>query len=511
MLVLCLLLVTACSSFEQREFAGSIDSDDGAGGGIGGTGIIGVVTDLDGIIVNGRPIDVTEGTSIREDGETVTIDDVRIGKVVQITAVGPPTRLSSRSIDIRHEVVGPITKVDWASGVVTVLDQAVTFARGAIVDLDPKVGDKVSISGFRLSNRTIVATRIESVASTLPAQLYGRYQVVDNAVQIDGVVVQGVAPSPDLLGREVFAQGLLADGEFTPTRFEVQPATPFDGMQRDLSIAGFLDAQTKTLSETSVANVTDDVGLITLANGRSESFGIFEGRLSSDLSVLNVERQLSAPGIFDAPDRVDSENEDAGDSNEGSDRPTLEERDDPENGADDSTGVDNGGVDDDGSAVSDADTGTDNANSDQGLVGGAGNLFDSSFGIFDRTVDAIFGSRGIFGRGIGSIINLDNDRNGSDRDDRDESKAGGAEESANTEDGSAGNAGDSDAGDGSNSKGAGNDGNGSDGGTADSGDAGDVASDDKPSDRNAGGRGSLGDRVRDRIDNVRDGIGGILR
>jgi hypothetical protein len=534
-IVSCLLLATACSSLEPGKRAGL--SDDGAGGGIGGTGIIGVVTGVDDIVVNGRTVEVADDTVIREDGKNATIDDLQIGQVVQIRAAGPFERLSSRSIDIRHEVTGTIDKIDWAGGSITVLGQPVTFAKGAIIDLDPNIGDKVAVSGFRLNDRTIVATRVESVPSTRPAHLYGRYQVVDNTVQIEGVTITGLAASSDLSGREFFAEGVLTRDELTPTRFEAQARAPFNGLQHDLSIAGFIDARTQTLSRTAIANILVDVDRVTLADGRSESFGIFEGRLSSDSSVLNVENQLSAPSIFGPSVRNDSDDNRPDDrTDDDSDAPTFEEKDDDasDDGSSNSTGGGSGGNSGIDDSASDDDTGAGNGDTSAGKASNnSGNVIDTGIGIVDRTIDKVFGLDSFVGNkldGIRERSRSRRNRNRGDRDDRDERDRAEASDSAGANDsGSA----DTDGGESSESADTGDDGaggsnenadnsgggNGNGSGAAGGGsnaDAGggsgnDDASNDQSSDRNDRGRGGLGDRVRDRIDNFRDGIGGIRR
>ena len=527
------LLATACSSFEpgtQAELG-----DDGAGGGIGGTGIIGIVTDIEDVVVNGRTVDVAEDTLIREDGKTVAVDNLRIGQVVQIRATGPFDQLSSQSIDIRNEVTGLIDGIDWAGGVITVLGQPVTFAKAAIVDLDPNIGDKVTVSGFRLADRTIVATRIESVPSTRPAHLYGRYQIVDGTVQIEGITINGLAATPDFAGREIFAEGVLAKGGLTPTRFEIQARAPFNGLQRDLSIAGFVDTRTKTLSRTSIANLPGSVERVTLADGRSETFGVFEGRLSSDRTVLNIENQLSTPSIFgpsDRDDRDDNRPDDRPDN--GSEGPAFEEKDDGtindsssastddsgSGGTDDNDSDDNASVDDDrGGDEGDTSTGPTDATT--------GNIVDTGIGIVDRTIDKVFGLDNFLGNKLDRIndrIKIGRDR---DRDDREENDRKEAGDPANNDDGGSASTDTNEDSGGADTR-SGSDNNGDEsndndvGGNADSRDAESSANDgggngggetvnDESSERNDSGRGSLGDRVRDRIDNFRDGIGGILR
>ena len=539
---LVLLLMAACSSSGSYD---ETDLADGVGGGIGGTGIIGVVTDLGQLVVNDRRIQVADDTLIREDGETVAIGDVQIGQVVQISASGPASRLASRTIDIRNEVIGPITKVDWSNGIVTVLNQPVTYAQGAIVDIDPKVGNMVAVSGFRLLDRTIVATRVQSVASTMPVQLYGRYELIDDAVQIDGVRIQGLVALPDLSGREIFAQGLLTGAGLAPARFEVQADVPFNGLQRDLSIAGFLDARANILSETTLAKVSEDVSRVTLTDGRSEAFGIFEGSWLPDQALFNIDRQLPAPAIFGGPDRNDDDRDepalrdknrssdddinDLSERNDDSVDDTPDERfnesvdDDVDDGAEDGTNDNesNGGsnASDDGTAESNVSDNGDNS----------GNIVDATIGVVDNTIEKVFGFGGFLGNKFGKARELIGLSSGQDREDRDENSPGDATSSSSADDDGGGaddgERGDSDddandeAGD-DDSADRGGDTAGENGDTSngdDNSDSNDDDSsnkdeaDDRSSDRGFGRDRGFGDRVKDRIDNLRDGVGGILR
>ncbi len=299
-----IVLSSACSDLESGPFAKLSDGDDDAGGGIGGTGIVGVITEFGSIVVNGINVEVAPDTPVRQDRELAGADDLRVGQVVMIQAGGRRDMLLSWMIDIRREVVGPITDLRLADGRMSVMHQPVVLDEHALIDVEPVRDLMVAVSGFRLIDRTIVATRIESVPSSAKAHLYGRYRGSGEGVEVDGVAVDGMAVSPDLAGREVFVKGVWADNKLRPVQLEVQPAIPFNGLTRTLSIAGFFDTYTSTLSDTRVDKASEPEDQVYLSDGREASFGIFEGNWSSERSALEIDAQFSVNNLMDTPDRA---------------------------------------------------------------------------------------------------------------------------------------------------------------------------------------------------------------
>ena len=301
---LCLALSAGCSDVGSGPLAALPGGDEDAGGGIGGTGIVGVITELGSIIVNGLNVEVAPDTPVRQDTERAVTDDLRIGQVVMIQAAGHRDMPVSQMIDIRREVVGPVTDLRLAEGRIFVMHQPVVLDDGAVIDVEPEKDLMVAVSGFRLIDRTIVATRIDSVPASAKAHLYGRYQASDQGVEVDGVAVEGMAVSPDLSGREVLVKGVWADDRLTPVQFEVQPAVPFSGLKRNLSIAGFFDSYTNTLSDTRVDKAVEPDDQVNLSDGREVAFGIFEGHWSAERLALEIDAQFSVNSLMDTPNRA---------------------------------------------------------------------------------------------------------------------------------------------------------------------------------------------------------------
>jgi hypothetical protein len=300
----CIFLSAACSDLDSHPIAGLSGGDEDAGGGIGGTGIIGVVTEIGSIVVNGINVEVAPDTPVRRDAERAAADDLRLGQVVMIQAAGHHDTPVSQMIDIRREVVGPVTDLRLAEGRISVMRQPVVLDERALINIEPEPNLMVAVSGFRLIDRTIVATRIDGVPSSARAHLYGRYRGSEEGVEIDGVMIEGMAVSPDLAGREVLVKGEWAGDKLKPVRFEVQPAVPFSGLNRNLSIAGFFDSYTNTLSDTRVDKASEPDDHVHLSDGREVFFGIFEGNWSPERSALEIDAQFSVNSLMATPNRA---------------------------------------------------------------------------------------------------------------------------------------------------------------------------------------------------------------
>lgn len=134
--VLCGLLVgfftlAACTDLPRPDFAFLNGGDgEGIGGtgvtdgeGIGGTGIIGIVSDVDGLTINGWKVGLNVETTVTIDGKLASQADLRPGQMVMVEAFGQPGPLTAADISIRYDVVGPVTKIGSAPGELFVLDE----------------------------------------------------------------------------------------------------------------------------------------------------------------------------------------------------------------------------------------------------------------------------------------------------------------------------------------------------------------------------------------------------
>src|SRR4051812_24243174 len=131
-------LLAACASAPQQEAQLDPRNGDGLGGtgiktgvqtaslnrrgdGLGGTGILGTISGFGSIIVNGLELEFNTSTSVATDGRPASLQELRVGQVVQGVARERGGKLMLDSLDIQHAVTGPITSIDQASQTLVVL------------------------------------------------------------------------------------------------------------------------------------------------------------------------------------------------------------------------------------------------------------------------------------------------------------------------------------------------------------------------------------------------------
>ena len=165
---LLIISVSACVSTQSNLASGNDeDQDIGLGGtgmlansgsGLGGTGIVGVITGFGSIFVNGIEIEYNNKTPLTVDGKSSSDRQLAIGDVVEVLTVDNKQHTDARIINLRHEVIGKVESVNPATSSFTVLGQ--TVLQNADNTPLPKTGNTVAVSGFRLNNKTIQATRV---------------------------------------------------------------------------------------------------------------------------------------------------------------------------------------------------------------------------------------------------------------------------------------------------------------------------------------------------------------
>lgn len=304
-----LLLLAGCTAIDGQRVAGLGDEEDRDGSGIGGTGIEGVVTGFGSVIVNGLRIATEGDVEITEDGAPATADALALGQVLAIEASGARDDLSTRSIRIRREVLGPIAFIDQAARSVSILGQTIVLPEDIPGESEVSLGQTVAVSGFRLPDGAVVATRVDDADDAGQVHLYGEYRLVEggagslegpveSSVEIGGFPVRGVSPSPALSGRQVRVRGRLVDGAIIAADLEAEPEIPFGGRVRHLSIAGFVDPDRRTLGRLRLSRLLDDLSRLDLPGGLIGRFGVFEGRWSREGSILDVDRQTSFRDVF---------------------------------------------------------------------------------------------------------------------------------------------------------------------------------------------------------------------
>lgn len=212
-----------------------------ADNGLGGTGIVGVVTGFGSVCVNGLKVEYEVDTPVQRDGQPVPQSVLAVGQVVALNAVGPSGQLQAQRIVVLDVAVGPIGAIDAASGRFEVMGQPATVVDpAALGGLQP--GQWVRVSGQRLADGEIRATRVQPVepgsawvAGALARTADGNWRVAGTPLVAGAPVPAEAAP-----GQEVAVGGDWVNGRLQVSRITLQPTRAAIGPVRSVVLQGYV-------------------------------------------------------------------------------------------------------------------------------------------------------------------------------------------------------------------------------------------------------------------------------
>lgn len=212
-----------------------------ADNGLGGTGIVGVVTGFGSICVNGLKVEYEADTPVQRDGQPVPPSALAVGQVVALQAAGPRGQLQAQRIVVLDATVGPLETVDAASGRFSVMGQPATaLDPAALRGLQP--GQWVRVSGQRLADGEIRATRVQP-AEPGPARVSGPLaRRADGGWQVAGTPLAAGAPVPAEAapGQEAAVTGEWVGGRLQARRVSLQPTRAAIGPVRSVVLQGYV-------------------------------------------------------------------------------------------------------------------------------------------------------------------------------------------------------------------------------------------------------------------------------
>ncbi len=223
--------------------------------GIGGTGIVGVITGFGSVFVNGLEVAYTPITPLTVDGVSEPDAALRVGQVAAIVA-DDDHGLNAVTIDVRHEVSGPVTSVNpgdgtggstfLVAGQVVATDSGTEGPRGPGSLEMVRPGDWVAVSGIRESDGVIAASRIDQ---RMPGTVLVRGPVTQRAGgwRIGDLSVQPpsgarVAPGANITARGTLVNGMLSVTTADPDVLSSDPAAFFGGRVRRMVIESYVSA-----------------------------------------------------------------------------------------------------------------------------------------------------------------------------------------------------------------------------------------------------------------------------
>lgn len=215
-------------------------------GGIGGTGIVGVITGFASICVNGVEVQYESNTTVSNNGNVGSTSQLAVGQVVIINSTGRDEQTKANSIAVIYALVGPVSKVDAATGLLEVMGQKVMALEPSdLVRLH--AGEWVHVSGHRLSNGDVAASLIE--AFTVPeasafAQVRGSVKniqaktikVGEINIHLDSLAV----PTTLALGHEVWVSGIWSDGVLNARKITIAPTQAEIGQAKKVILEGYI-------------------------------------------------------------------------------------------------------------------------------------------------------------------------------------------------------------------------------------------------------------------------------
>jgi len=138
------------------------------------------------VVLNGIHYDIA-GAEIRVNGELATEDDLAIGQVVTVQAVGDAKGGAvAESVDFESDLRGPITALDAVNARLTVLGQDIRVGPETVLDLGAgadlstlQAGDRVEISGFRGAGSVISASYVKRASAADGLRILGPVRNLD--------------------------------------------------------------------------------------------------------------------------------------------------------------------------------------------------------------------------------------------------------------------------------------------------------------------------------------------
>ncbi len=283
-------------------------------GGIGGTGIVGTITGFGSIWVNGLEVEYDAKTQVVNAAAPANTNELAIGQVVVIEAQDGKTLLQANKISVIDAVVGQISALDAGSGKLTVLGQTVIITAKTLTydqqnrqeSIQLKQGEYVKVSGLRMVNGDIVASRIERIVPVAESSVVGLITGIDgNMIYVYGLPISVATTNGLSVGQEVSVLGQMNDGVLIAREITLSPSAELYGRTERVNLQGYVGAGTAT-GQIKVGNlevVVSDPALIAKALASGEPVQI-SGHFANDHRLVAERIEFSR----DRPDRVQYDN-----------------------------------------------------------------------------------------------------------------------------------------------------------------------------------------------------------
>lgn len=260
-------------------------SDEDREGGILGTGIVGTITRLGSIHVNGQHILIAPGMKVASALGTIPAHSLRPNDTVAVLVVPDGSYWRAVSLTQTFAVVGPVSaKVGTG---LEIMGTRVIPAAGTSVPRT-RIGDWVAVSGLWQGDR-IIASRVKAIPPQAKARIRGSYLALNKAgfQMVGGTRLTGISPRHLRPGDLVRAEGVPIRDGLEVTRLGTGE---FAGPRALVLVQGYLSppqvSGLYTVLGTGLVAYTDQPGMIDPA-AQTTQCG-FKGQLLNQVTALET-------------------------------------------------------------------------------------------------------------------------------------------------------------------------------------------------------------------------------
>ena len=254
-------------------------------GGFGGTGIFGRINGFGSIWVNGYKVHYPDTMIIDVDGREQVASTLALGQVVAVVAEQVDGKWQAQSIKVLHEVAGPVKLDSSRPNELTVLNQQIQMTSSTVLagatSLAEIQQNHVTVSGFRKTDGTILASRVEVSQPSDSALLRGQLERDGDIWTVSGVPTD--LEQNDLTsGEQVLLSGNLDTSGFRVARAQTLTPLPFDRPVTNVSYQGIYQTDDDNNSSVNISGLqlsgtTDKLPLNT------EQLQLVSGKLSDTI------------------------------------------------------------------------------------------------------------------------------------------------------------------------------------------------------------------------------------
>jgi len=205
-------------------------------GGIGGTGIVGVVTALGSVVVGGQRVALPPEASVADALGPREPGSLGVGHSLTVEAAMTGAGLAARRVRVTHPVIGTVDDVSADGRALRVAGVSVTLAPGVAARAGP--GDRVAVSGLWRAGG-VVASRLDRADAGADV-IAGDVRRGTGGATLNGLALAapGLALPPD--GSFATAFGRAGGGRFRAERIEPGRFTGAAGPLARLVVEGYL-------------------------------------------------------------------------------------------------------------------------------------------------------------------------------------------------------------------------------------------------------------------------------